>query len=227
MSTPFMQNPPSTARLLKATAAAILLAVVVLVAFVLPAEYGIDPTGIGRRLGLDVLASAQAGETDREPAAEPAMAPESTGNKPAADAANAELARVSHETFGEEPGQSFDAHAVARHAAPQSRDEMTVTIPPRKGVEVKAPMQAGEAMVFHWTASGEVSFDMHGERHDAGEDEYTSYWVEPAQREASGTLTAPFDGIHGWFWVNRGTEPVTVKVEVVGFQDKLFIPGHD
>jgi len=190
---------------------------------VLPAEYGIDPTGIGKRLGLDVLASAQAMETPPEAR----QAPQAATPAPAIDAADAELARVSRATFGEEPGQSFDAKAVARSAVPQQRHAMTVTIAPRKGMEVKAPLQAGEAMVFHWTASADVSVDMHGERHDAGEDEYTSYWVEPAQREATGTLTAPFDGIHGWFWVNRGDAPVTVQVEVVGLQDELFIPDHD
>src|SRR5688572_18088059 len=150
MSTPFMQNPPSTARLLKATAAAIVLAGVVLVAFVLPAEYGIDPTGIGAHLGLDVLAAAQAREVQPESAT--AQAPETATPAPTIDAANAELARISHATFGEEPGQSFDAKAVARSTAPQLQDAMTVTIPPRKGMEVKAPLQAGEAMVFHWTA---------------------------------------------------------------------------
>ena len=54
---------PSTRRLLKATAIAIAVAGVILVTTVLPAEYGIDPTGIGGRLGLDVLAStAEAAE---------------------------------------------------------------------------------------------------------------------------------------------------------------------
>ena len=43
---------PSGRTLLKATAAALLAAVVVLVTAVLPAEYGIDPVGTGRALGL-------------------------------------------------------------------------------------------------------------------------------------------------------------------------------
>lgn len=52
---PAPQSLPSTARLLKATGLAIAVASVLLVTVVLPAEYGIDPTGIGTRLGLDVL----------------------------------------------------------------------------------------------------------------------------------------------------------------------------
>jgi hypothetical protein len=42
----------------------------------------------------------------------------------------------------------------------------------------------------------------------------------------SGRLVAPFAGQHGWYWLNRGQQPVTVKVSVTGFQQKLFRPGH-
>ncbi|WP_233809830.1 hypothetical protein [Paraburkholderia sp. HP33-1] len=66
---------------------------------------------------------------------------------------------------------------------------------------------------------------MHGEQPSA-RDEYTSYWIGGAQREGAGSLTAPFAGVHGWYWLNRGNAPVTVKVSVTGFQEKLFQPGH-
>lgn len=48
----------STATLLKAVVFAGLLAMVTLFTAILPAEYGIDPTGIGKALGLMPLASA-------------------------------------------------------------------------------------------------------------------------------------------------------------------------
>ena len=48
-------DPPSKAKLAWATLAALLVAGVVLVATVLPAEYDIDPLGIGEALGLRVL----------------------------------------------------------------------------------------------------------------------------------------------------------------------------
>ncbi|PCJ37532.1 MAG: hypothetical protein COA75_03595 [Cellvibrionales bacterium] len=47
----------STTTLLKASAFAGLLAAVVLISAILPAEYGIDPTGIGEAMGLIPLAS--------------------------------------------------------------------------------------------------------------------------------------------------------------------------
>ena len=43
---------PSTAQLVRSTALAAASAVVLLLTVVLPAEYGVDPTGIGRLLGL-------------------------------------------------------------------------------------------------------------------------------------------------------------------------------
>lgn len=43
---------PSTAKLIKSTLLALIGAGVLLVTVVMPAEYGIDPTGIGKALGL-------------------------------------------------------------------------------------------------------------------------------------------------------------------------------
>jgi hypothetical protein len=43
---------PTTRQLLRATAIAVIVAGIILITTVLPSEYGIDPTGIGRRLGL-------------------------------------------------------------------------------------------------------------------------------------------------------------------------------
>lgn len=50
------QQPLSTAALLKSSFIALVLAAISLVSFILPAEYNIDPTGIGKKLGLTVLA---------------------------------------------------------------------------------------------------------------------------------------------------------------------------
>ncbi|ORU94257.1 MAG: hypothetical protein A6F70_08095 [Cycloclasticus sp. symbiont of Bathymodiolus heckerae] len=49
----------STKSLVKATITAFVLAVVILITAVLPAEYGIDPTGLGGVIGLTVLAPVE------------------------------------------------------------------------------------------------------------------------------------------------------------------------
>jgi len=56
------QTGPSVGKLIRATLFALILAAVVLVVAVLPAEYGIDPLGTGKLLGLTQLAE-QAGAT--------------------------------------------------------------------------------------------------------------------------------------------------------------------
>jgi len=48
-----IQSPKT---LLKAVLAAIILAIAILMLAVLPAEYGIDPTGLGKKMGLTALA---------------------------------------------------------------------------------------------------------------------------------------------------------------------------
>lgn len=61
----------SPARIVKATALAAVLAAVVLTVAILPAEYGIDPTGAGRALGLTALSGTD--ELPAAPAATTAM----------------------------------------------------------------------------------------------------------------------------------------------------------
>ena len=56
-----LPDPPSKAKLAWATLAALVVAGVVLVATVLPAEYDIDPLGIGEALGLRVLSTPGSG----------------------------------------------------------------------------------------------------------------------------------------------------------------------
>ncbi len=57
---------PSRQKLLAATAIALAMAIVIAVLFVMPAEYGKDPTGFGRLAGIDKLSGAPA-EGDAQP----------------------------------------------------------------------------------------------------------------------------------------------------------------
>ena len=178
-----------------AVATALLAALLILILFVLPAERGIDPTGIGSALGLAQMRSA---------------ASESKGAAvPAAAGAAVATAPQSKQT-------------ISKAAALRS-DEMTVVLKPHAGAEVKALMRAGDQLIFRWEATGPVTMDMHGERPNAG-DEFTRYWKEADQTSAQGSFTAPFDGRHGWHWRNRSEKDVTIKVRTTGFYESLFQP---
>lgn len=74
--TPVAHGPavarPSAARIGQATLGALILAGVILVLAVLPAEYGVDPTGVGKALGLlDLYEGAKADEAAPEPSGGP------------------------------------------------------------------------------------------------------------------------------------------------------------
>lgn len=203
-----VEAPPRRA-LLKATAISVLVATVLLVTVVLPAEYGIDPTGVGGTLGLTTLA-----HTVEVPAAAGTVA---TGND--------ELTQKAIAAFGASDKQSFapEALSAASALAAPKLESMTITLAPGKGAEVKTVLKPGDGLVFRWTSSGDVAVDMHGEQTGV-KGAWTSYSVEPAQRAGSGTFIAPFEGSHGWYWGNRGTAPVTVQIDVSGFQSALYQP---
>ena len=207
---------PSISRLLKATAIALTAACILLVTTVLPAEYGIDPTGIGARLGLNKLDATTA---TAEPVVSKAPAPEKQQVVESNTAGEEKLDAVG------QPVKAIDAKAVTKQEGDFRTETMTVTIAPNKGAEIKTKMKAGDSFVFHWEASGgEVASDMHGDRLNAAEGEYTSYWIDTPRTSASGSFTADFEGKHGWYWLNRGDKPVVITVKVSGFQSALFRP---
>jgi hypothetical protein len=114
---------------------------------------------------------------------------------------------------------------LTRSTAALRSDEMTVTLQPGEGAEVKAVIPQGGQLVFSWSADAPVRSDMHGEPHNAKPGEFSTYWKEKQQQSGSGNFIAPFAGSHGWFWRNKTAQPVTIKVRVSGFYEKLYRPA--
>lgn len=191
---PRASDLPSSRQLARATLGAAAVAAVILVAAVLPAEYGIDPTGAGRVLGLTAM-----GEVKRD---EAALA--------AADAAASTRIPVPA-TSATAPADRADGAAAGAGA-----QEVRLTLAPNEGTEVKATMRAGDELDYAWSTDGaEVRFELHGEEAGAPADEYTSY-EKGASTGERGTFRAPFDGTHGWYWRNRSGAPVTITVKATG-----------
>ncbi len=188
------QAPPKT--LARASLAALAAAAAILALFVLPAEYGIDPTGVGGAIGLTRMATGEAAAVPAEAA--PVQAPPASYAVPAQTRAN-----------------------IAK-ATPYRSDEKTVTLPPHEGIEVKARMKAGDTFNFRWTSTRPVRADMHGEPTGARDIEFTDYWKQKDIAASQGSFTAPFAGTHGWYWKNRGEVPVTINVRTDGFYESVF-----
>jgi len=155
---------PSTGQLLRSTAVAALIAGGLLVTTVLPAEYGIDPTGVGRALGL-----ARMGEIKRSLATGA-----SVGETPTAQAVSP--ATVASAAPGHEHGDGH-AHAIAEPTAAASPSEppatevvaarqntVTVKLKPGEAAEIKLAMRKDRNVRYEWSAAGgPVNFDTHGD----------------------------------------------------------------
>jgi hypothetical protein len=171
-------------RLAVAAGIALLAAGVVLVMFVLPAEYAVDPLGTGKRFGLLDLGVV---------------------------------------------GQQVEALAAATEAgtgrstivAPQERafqnETVAFTLGPREAMEYKYRLEKGEALLYSWTATGRVAFEFHAEPDGAPRGYAETYEKGSGATRASGTLTAPFSGIHGWYWDNSEDREITVTLTAAGF----------
>ena len=195
---------PTTGQLLRSTVIAMVSAAVILVTVVLPAEYGIDPTGIGRATGLAEMGEIKtqlADEAAKDRALDQSQTPAAT--TPAPGPRSSLFDRILAELL------IGSAHAQE----PARKDEMTITLKPGEGTEVKLKMVKGAKVNFAWTVEGgAVNFDLHGD----GSGKETSYEKGRSVPKAEGVLEAAFDGNHGWFWRNRGKADVKLTLKTQG-----------
>lgn len=180
----------SSGRLLRSLAISLVVAGAILVAFVLPAEYGVDPSGIGRVLGLTEM-----GETKMR------LAREDAAPAPQQPAASGAVAR-----------QPADDGASVRS------DVTEIRLGPGRGKEIKLDMRKGATVAYAWnTSGGAVDYDTHA---DSPTIKYHGYAKGTASSADSGRVVAAFDGRHGWYWRNRGADTVVLVLRTRGnYQD--------
>lgn len=190
---------PTSWQLIRSTLIALMAAIIILVTAVLPGEYGIDPTGIGRALGLAEMGEikvqlAEEAEADRQRDLENAVP-------------------VKPEQSSSLIGRVFAALLISPAHAQAASDDISFTLDPGQGVEIKLVMNEGGKADFSWSVEGGVvNYDLHG---DGGGNEI-SYQKDRGVEGQEGVLEAAFDGNHGWFWRNRGAGPVTINLSVSG-----------
>lgn len=214
---PVLPSPRAAAQRGKGLLATVLvtavLAAIVLVTIVLPAEYNVDPTGIGRMLGLTSL------------------------NEPAGDGGsrtiqindviggNETLREVGIPDTGEPTPLPNPAVFQNRDAPPQTRT-VRVQIPAVRGTEVKTVLEEAQVVVFSWQVEDgkDVYVDFHGHNPSFG-DGFVRYREDEEASSGHGTLVAPFSGEHGWYWLNYNTEPVSITLTVTGYFDDIVDYG--
>ncbi|MFI8578779.1 transmembrane anchor protein [Ectopseudomonas khazarica] len=206
---PSLNELPSSQQLLRSTVIALIAAIVLLVTVVMPSEYAVDPTGVGRMLGL-----TQMGEIKQQLAAE-AAAENAT---PVAQAPA--VVQPSAQPAPEVVAEVAQPSAPVVPAAPEVaglKHEMSIELAPGQGAEIKLEMLKGAKVNYFWTANGgQVNYDTHGDPYNAPRDFYHGYGKGRFTPEDKGVLEAAFDGKHGWFWRNRTNKPVTVTLRTEG-----------
>ena len=221
---PTLNELPSSAKLLRSTVIALIAAGVLLVTVVMPSEYAIDPTGVGGALGLTQMGEIKLQLAEEAAADEAAAQAVATPSAPAVAAAPTPPVAAPAPTPVPAPAVApqVQAPVQAQPAAPEpqvagQQHEMSITLEPSQGAEVKLEMKEGAKVSYLWTANGSVmNYDTHGDPYNAPRDFYHGYGKGRATPEDSGVLEAAFDGKHGWFWRNRTNKPVTVTLRTQG-----------
>ncbi|WP_419900803.1 hypothetical protein [Roseomonas sp. USHLN139] len=264
---PSQDDLPSSEQLRVSTFFAAGVAAILLVFVVLPADYGVDPTRVGRLLGLTEMGEikTQLAEEAAADAAAPAPAPAGVslamidqrlvaieeqlvrlqplvalatppGRARPAPEANAAPAGQPAPSTAPAPQSSAQASASAAPAtAPaaaaqqmppgQRSDEVTITLRPNQGLEVKMQMKEGDQVNYAWrTEGGPVNFDTHGEPPNAVRGFYHGYKTGRGVNGDEGSLRAALDGSHGWFWRNRSGREVTVTLRTTGYYSSISRP---
>ena len=213
---PATPDRPSGKKILVGSALALAIAAVGLVVFVLPAEYGIDPTGAGKALGLTKLSGpAENIYLKRGQARKNVLFPLEASGEP--------QRIVVKEVFAEK-GITLPANTQLKS------DRFQVELLPYEGIELKYVLDKGAPIWFSWYADGPVNVDMHSHPF-AGGTEATESFVIADLRTQTAVYVAPFNGIHGWYWQNRTMQPVKLTLDAVGMMtgSKIFDPAgeHD
>jgi len=194
---PDLDELPSLARLRRSTLVAFIGAMLILVAVVLPAEYGIDPTGGGQVLGLTEM-----GEIKQELHDEAERDKQEHGNAQSPNLLDGVIGMI----------------VSTAHAQDIWRDTITFTLEPGASTEIKLVMSNGDQASYDWTSTGgKINFDLHAH----GDGQSTTYAKGRGATKDSGTIGAKFEGEHGWFWRNRDKSAVTVTLNLNGAYSEI------
>ena len=162
---PEMTEPASPLKIALATGAALVVATLLLVIVILPAEYGIDPLGTGTMLGLLGLSR------DRPIALE------------------------------------LDEYRL---------DSAELVVGPYDWVEYTYRFEEGGSMLFSWRSTGQLSYNFHSAP-DGAPPGYADSFDAKESDQAHGAYAAPYTGVHGWYWENQTSDPVTISLSTAGF----------
>ncbi len=198
-------------QLIKSVLIAFLIGGIVLITAVLPAEYNIDPLGTGELFGFSKLYSQPIEEEDN------------------LQTVQLNFKKLSIEEIGSGPDvpkpTEVDNPPPDEQYRAREDNKIEVLVKAGKGIEYKFKMLKYGKTKYEWsTTDGSILYsDMHGEIivDNPPKEEFFESYTEAYSNNMVGTLTAPFEGKHGWYFRNKNKEDVTVTIKLKG-QYQLF-----
>jgi hypothetical protein len=186
---------PSPRQLFWVVGAAALAATIVFVAAILPAEFRIDPTGIGRFLGLDRLAG---------PAEVQVAAVVGPTGAPA--------------TFSDVPFRTDTVDIPLKRGGTLFMDELEWKVRMKEGATMMFSWSVPEVTeddAFYYSFHGQSEPVPNAEKQEIK----VTTFKEDVGTKLSGTLIAPYDGLWGWYLQNQFDTPVVVKLNIAGYYE--------
>jgi hypothetical protein len=203
----------STAQLVLALIAALIVGVGLTVFVILPAERNIDNEGSSASSVVESTPMQSEPVSQSEPEAVTANFDTLyIGIDP-------EITPASVDEFGESLPVVTGANLRAHETAYKS-ETINIQIDADGQVEYKAIMDKGELLLYAWEADGELYYDFHAHQENGN----PQFWTRYAEGEGSkdqGSIVAAYQGEHGWYWLNIAGKAVTVKLSVAGYYDRI------
>jgi hypothetical protein len=187
-------RPLPRARLILAVLGALILAALIVLGVILPAEFNRDPLGVGRLSGLSRL-----------------WAPED--RKVDAEAGGVARAREYDTPFRTDVVEI----PLGDFLAGVDKSELEYKVRMKKDATL---IYAWE--VVGTTEPRDFHFDQHGHTTPApGQPMSVATYRQAFGLKQQGALTAPFDGIQGWQFSNSSEKPVVVRLKLAGFYELI------
>ncbi len=164
---------------------------------IMPAEFNTDPLGLGKLTGLSRLWALEA------------------------------------KTFNAGGDVSLSYSSTAPRASHVVDIPLGAAGWAEEALEYKVRMAPGQSVLYRWQALNldgspvtvPVEFDQHG--HDVVDEHVPETVVDYRKGRAlseEGSMTAPLEGIFGWYFRNHAPDPIIVRLKVEGYYS-LIPPG--
>ena len=105
--------------------------------------------------------------------------------------------------------------SISLQTAPFKQQKVQFTLAPKEGMEYKYRLEKDAGMLYAWTATGELYWELHSEPEGAPRG-YAEWFDTDFGERSNGVYNAQFSGIHGWWWENKGEQPVTITLTTSG-----------